>query len=156
MKELLFEEYWISFWIWATISVTIIIALIVLIVFKNTLLVDKTNINNTRFIRIVIFSAISIFALFSITKFTLLYLDLNYVNSNDCEVFVGEFIGYTRYVESNEPGNPRGKNPLFKDNESNQEITLKGSIEYEIGETYSIYYLPHSMVYIVVKINDDN
>jgi hypothetical protein len=124
-------------------------------VFKNKLLFDKVNEINTRFVRLIIFTLVSIFTIFSLIKLTLLSLDLRFVNSNDCEVFVGEFVEYTRYVESNTPGFPRGKNPLFKDMDSKEEIVLTGTQEYEVGESYTIYYLPNSMVYIVVETNNN-
>lgn len=156
MKEMLFDKYWSNFWIWLTISVTIIIVFIILIVFRNKLLLDKTSISNTRFVRIMVFTIVGIFILFSLTKLTLLCMDLELVNSNDCEIFEGEFINYTKYEESNRPGYPRGKNPLFMDEDSRDEITLTGTQEYEIGEIYTIYYLPSSMIYIIVKTNQSN
>lgn len=155
MKEMLFDRYWTNFWIWLSISLTVVIILIVLVVFRNKLLIDKVNASHTKFIRVIVFTLVSIFAIFSLMKLSWLSLDIRFVKSNDCEVFVGEFVEYTRYVESNRPGFPRGKNPLFKDMNSKEEIVLTGTQEYEVGESYTIYYLPNSMVYIVVETNNN-
>ena len=82
MKAMLFDKYWSYFWIWLIISVVIIIVLSILIAYRNKLLLDKTNMSNTKLIRVIMFSAVTIFMLYSLTKFTLLCLDLSYVNSN--------------------------------------------------------------------------
>lgn len=153
MKAMLFDKYWLYFWIWLIISVVIIIVLSILIAYRNKLLLDKTNMSNTKLIRVIMFSAVSIFMLYSLTKFTLLCLDLSYVNSNNCDVFEGEFIRYTKFVESNDPSNPRGSYPLFINIDNGEKIILGGTQHYQVGETYTIYYLPNSMVYIVEITN---
>lgn len=149
MKEMLFDKYWSNFWIWLTISLTIILVFVILIRFRNKLLFDKVNTSHTRFIRVIVFTSIIAFAIFSLIKFTFLCVDLSFVNSNECEIFIGDFVEYTRYVESNTPGSPRGSNPLFKDENSNEELILSGTHEYEVDVTYTIYYLPNSMLYVV-------
>jgi glucan phosphoethanolaminetransferase (alkaline phosphatase superfamily) len=154
MKEILFDKYWTNFWIWLSVSLILIIVLVVLFIFRNVILIDKTNIKKTRIIRLILFASLSVFLIFSFIRFSLLSLDLSIVYSNNYEVFEGEFVGYTRYVESNTPEKPRGKNPIFKNIDSNEELILTGSQDYVVGEMYIIYYLPNSMVNVVEKASE--
>ncbi len=152
MKDELFERYKTFFEFWLIVLCITVLILVLLIIFRRKLLTNINNVNQTRFLRIIVFTVLTIFVIYSSTKFTLLCLDLELVQSNDCEIFVGEFIDYTKYVESNEPGNPRGSSPLFRDVSSNAEIVLSGTQHYEVGKTYIIYYLPKSMVYVIEEV----
>jgi hypothetical protein len=153
MKEELFEKYWTNFGIWLIILCITVVIFVLLIVFKNRLLSDNSDLSRTKYIRVIVFIVLSVSIVFSSIKFSHLYRDLTLVLSEDCEVFIGEFVNYTRYVESNDPGYPRGSNPMFYDNDTNEEIVISGTQEYEVGETYIIYYLPRSMIFVIEKIS---
>jgi hypothetical protein len=149
MIDTLFERYWTFVAIWASALVLSVIFLVLLLIFKDKLVSLSNDISKTRVVRIVLFSVLTILVVFSSIKCFQLISDYSFVQKDDYEVFTGEFVEYTRFVESNEPGYPRGSYPKFRDPNTHDEIVISGSQDYEVGKSYSIYYLPNSMVYIV-------
>jgi hypothetical protein len=154
MLDTLYNRYWTLLAIWGSALAISFILLVLLIIFRGKFLYESSDLSKTKLIRIIVYSILAVSVIFSAFKSFQLIADFHLVQNSDYQVFTGEFIGYTRFVESNEPGYPRGSFPKFKSTFSDDEIVISGTQKYEIGESYTIYYLPSSMVYVVVPTDE--
>ena len=145
MIDQLISKFWTLFYLWLILFVFLIISIMFLSVsyYKKRKIVKK-HLYPYIFLSLIVF----VLTIFSSFKLYNLISDIRYVRSNQCEIFNGEFVKYNVYVESNTPGSPRGSFPVFIDNTSEETIILTGTQEFEIGKTYTIFYLPNSMVYV--------
>ena len=141
MEERLFQSFRIGFWLHLTFVVILCVVIIILFAFKGKISADTEH-NGKLVFWIGLCLLIIVLVIVSV-RFVNYCLDITYVKNGNYETFVGEVIGYTYIAEGNSPQDPILGHPIFRDIATNEEKRfIVGPCE--IGEIYTIIYLPHT------------
>ena len=151
-KKNLIERFNQEFIIFTILLILMVIALcltVILYAKKYKTITKKTKIS------VPILLAFLIFLTFILMVIDIKYIkDLEYVKTGEFYQIEGEFIGYAKSVSNGDDLTVTQSWPIMKENATNKTVSLNAfnsNQNIEIGESYTIIYLPNTKLATIVQ-----